>query len=97
MKSLVTKAVIKVIVAILLCSLLNAAVASLAPHISNDVAMGQLENDDMSFIAMETWNRIVDAVFWVQAGIVGVCGGSVIFDTYKYFKNRKENENHENC
>lgn len=95
MKSLITKSMVKIFIAIVLCAILSMAVSSFAPHISNDVAIGQLENDDMSWTAMQTWNQALQGVELVQAGIGIVCIASVGKDTIKYFKNRKENEENE--
>ena len=93
MKSLISKSVVKIFIAIVLCAILSMAVANFAPHMSNDMAIGQLENDDMSWTAMQTWNNALEAVGWVQAGICIACAGSVGVSTIKYIKNRKENEN----
>ena len=93
MKSLISKSVVKIFIAIVLCAILSMAVANFAPHITNDMAIGQLENDDMSWTAMQTWNNALEAVGWVQAGICIACAGSVGVSTIKYIKNRKENEN----
>ena len=93
MKSLISKSVVKIFIAIVLCAILSMAVSNFAPHITNDMAIGQLENDDMSWTAMQTWNQVVNGVGWVQAGIGIMCGLSVGKDTIKYIKSRKENEN----
>ena len=95
MKNLISKSMVKIFVAIVLCAILSLAVANFAPHISNDMAIGQLENDDMSWTAMQTWNQVVNGVGWVQAGIGVLCAASVGKDTIKYIKNRKENEENE--
>lgn len=95
MKNLISKSMVKIFVAIVLCAILSMAVANFAPHISNDMAIGQLENDDMSWTAMQTWNNIILFVPVAQAGIGIVCGLSVGKDTIKYIKNRKENEENE--
>ena len=95
MKSLITKSMVKIFIAIVLCAILSMAVANFAPHITNDMAIGQLENDDMSWSAMQTWNNAVAFVPVVQAGIGVICGFSVGKDTIKYIKNRKENEENE--
>ena len=50
------------------------------------------KNDDVSFTIMQTWNRLLIASEWVQAGIVLACGIGVGKDTCKYIKNRKEKE-----
>ena len=93
MKNLISKSMVKIFVAIVLCAILSMAVSNFAPHITNDMAIGQLENDDMSWTAMQTWNNALEAVGWVQAGICIACAGSVGVSTIKYIKNRKENEN----
>ena len=93
MKNLAIKSIAKIVLAIVLCMILSMAVSNFAPHMSNDMAIGQLENDDMSWTAMQTWNQVLAGVGLVQAGIGVVCGFSVTKDTIKYIKNRKENEN----
>ena len=93
MKNLAIKSIAKIVLAIVLCMILSMAVSNFAPHISNDMAIGQLENDDMSWIVMQTWNNLILFVPVVQAGIGIMCGLSVGKDTIKYIKNRKENEN----
>ena len=93
MKNLAIKSIAKIVLAIVLCMILSMAVSNFAPHISNDMSIGQLENDDMSWTAMQTWNNVILFVPVAQAGIGIVCGLSVGKDTIKYIKNRKENEN----
>lgn len=93
MKNLAIKSIAKIVLAIVLCAILSMAVSNLAPHITNDMAIGQLENDDMSWTAMQTWNNVIMFVPVAQAGIGIVCGLSVSKDTIKYIKSRKENEN----
>lgn len=93
MKNLISKSMVKIFVAIVLCAILSMAVSNFAPHITNDMAIGQLENDDMSWTAMQTWNNVILFVPVAQAGIGIMCGLSVGKDTIKYIKSRKENEN----
>ena len=93
MKNLAIKSIAKIVLAIVLCMIFSMAVSNLAPHMSNDMAIGQLENDDMSWTAMQTWNNVLETVGWVQAGICVVCVGSVCVSIIKYIKNRKENKN----
>lgn len=93
MKNLISKSMVKIFIAIVLCAILSMAVSNFAPHITNDMAIGQLENDDMSWTAMQTWNNVILLVPVAQAGIGIMCGLSVGKDTIKYIKSRKENEN----
>ncbi len=97
MKSLITKSVVKIVVAIVLCIILSLAVSHFAPHITNDMAIGQLENDDMSWSMMESWNSVIMFVPVIQAGIGVVCGFSVTKDTITYLNGRKEKEINEEC
>lgn len=93
MKNLAIRSIAKIVLAIVLCMMLSMVVSNFAPHISNDMAIGQLENDDMSWTAFQTWNNALAAVGWVQAGICLACAGSVSVSVIKYIKNRKENTN----
>ena len=93
MKNLAIKSIAKIVLAIVLCMILSMAVSNFAPHMSNDMAIGQLENDDISWTAMQAWNNALEAVGLVQTGICIVCVGSVGISIIKYIKNRKENEN----
>lgn len=90
MKNLIIKSVVKIVIAIILCALLSSALTIVMPIFGNDIAIGQLENDDISFMTIETWNRVQNSISWVQAIIWIVCLGNVGINTYKYFKNRKE-------
>lgn len=91
MKNLIFRSMVKIFVAIVLCAILSIAVAIFAPHFSNDMAIGQLENDDMSWTVMQTWNQVVNGVGGIQIGIGVLCAASVGKDIIKYIKNRKEN------
>lgn len=93
MKGLIKRITIKIVVTILICSLLSLVLSAIMPTFGNDIAMGQLENDDVSFAVMETWNRIQNGVGWVQASIAAICGISCGIDAYKFIKtNKGENE-----
>ena len=95
MKNLITKSMVKILIAIVLCAILSMAISNIAPHISNDVAIGQLENDDMSWTVMQTWNQTLKVAELGYAAIWIVCLGSVGMNTIKYIKSRKENDNEE--
>ena len=92
MKNLVVKSAIKICIAVAICAIISIALTNFAPHISNDMAMGQLTNDDFAWSAMQTWNNFVSAAHYAQAGIGVICTGMIGIDIVKYVKNRKENE-----
>ena len=91
MKQLVSKTVVKVSSAIILCVVVSLIISSLAPHLSNDLALGQLENDDMSWTLMNGWYQIQQYSGWIYAIIGLAFGASISKDFYSYFKSREEN------
>ena len=91
MKQFVGKTIVKISAAIVLCVVVSLIISSLAPHLSNDLALGQLENDDMSWTLMNGWYQIQAYSGWIYAVIGLVFGASISKDCYKYFKSREEN------
>ena len=91
MKALIQKIAIKTIITILILVLISVILTAIMPTFSNDMALGQLENDDVSFMLMETWNKIQNGVAILQSLISAVCIGSIGVDVYKFSKNNKEN------
>ena len=86
MKSLIRSIVIKVAVAVILVTVLSLVLSAIMPTFSNDVALGQLENDDVSFMQMEMWNRVQNGVTTVQYIITGICDVLIGTDVYKFIK-----------
>ena len=89
--NLIIRSAAKIIMAIVFCALLTMAASAVAPHISNDVAMGQLENDDISWSLMQSWYMVQNALNTIKFIIFAVCGCSIGADVYKYFKTKGEN------
>ena len=90
MKNLIVSITAKILIAIFLCVVISMVMTAFAPHLSNDLALGQLENDDMSWSVMQLWYKLQTAVFYIKAGICLVCGIDCSKSIYKYVKNRKE-------
>lgn len=91
MKPLIRKAVTKIFIAILLCALLTAISTAAMPIMTNDMAMGQLENDDVSFMLWDNWTRVQGIIDIAGAAIGIICVGSVGKDVFNFFNKRKEN------
>ena len=89
MKSLIRSIVIKIAVAVILCTVLSLVLSAIMPTFGNDIAMGQLEHDDVSFMQMEMWNRIQNGVTTVQYIITGICGVLIGTDVYKFIKSKE--------
>lgn len=89
MKSLIRSIVIKVAVAVILITVLSLVLSAIMPTFGNDIALGQLENDDVSFMQMEMWNRVQNGVTTVQYIITGICGVLIGTDVYKFIKSKE--------
>lgn len=93
MKRLIVPLVARILIAVFLCVVISLVMAAFAPQFTNDMALGQLENDDMSWATRELWNKLQGAVDWIKVGICAFCTidcGKVI---YTHIKNRKEELN----
>lgn len=88
-KSLIIRCAIRVVIAIVLFGIIAFAVDICAPHMSNDLAIGQLENDDMSWSIMQTWNKFLQIIEVVEIVIFVWCVSAIGIDIYKH--NKKEN------
>jgi len=88
-KSLIRSIVIKVAVAVILITVLSLVLSAIMPTFGNDIALGQLENDDVSFMQMEMWNRVQNGVTTVQYIITGICGVLIGTDVYKFIKSKE--------
>lgn len=85
------KILVKLIIAIILTIIIGAISNTFMPLLGNDVAIGQLQNDDAYFIAMQAWHT---AQYWlgIVAALVWIITGDLIAkDMYNYIKNKKEN------
>jgi hypothetical protein len=62
------------------------------PIITNEIAMGQMQNDDTMFVIMDMYNRLkpVFSTAYTLAIILFVC--TLGRDTYKFVKNNNNNE-----
>lgn len=85
------KIIVKFLIALLISFAIMAVSQSLMPILGNDVAIGQLENDDFYFVAMNTWHQTNYYLGLVAAVVWAIFGASISVDIYKYMKNKKEN------
>lgn len=63
----ITRITIKVIVMIVFLSVLGIIWSSIAPVVTNEMAMGQMENDHTGFIAWEIYQKIDNFVPFIMA------------------------------
>lgn len=92
MNPIFKKVIVYIIIAVILTVALSWVEAALMPVLTNDMALGQLENDDAAFIAWESWNRLQVAFTYIKIGIWAVCGFTVGKNVYKYYKENNVNE-----
>lgn len=67
-----------------------AVVQSLSPVVSNEIALGQMQNSDEAFIIMSTYNKMRPIISAAFAGIIAWFTCTIVRDIYKFFKNQKE-------
>jgi uncharacterized membrane protein YraQ (UPF0718 family) len=95
MNTTIKKCLIYIIVALLICLALNFLSDTIVPIISNDIAMGQLENDNFAWLVSTNWlNNMNIAITGLRLLTMFICGLKCGLVIYNYNKeNRKENEN----
>ena len=85
------KVIVKFLIALLISFAIMVVSQSLMPLLGNDMAIGQLKNDDFYFVAMNTWHQTNYYLGLVAAAVWAIFGASISVDIYKYMKNKKEN------
>lgn len=92
----IRKTAVKVIIFACVMLIVTAVLNSLSPIVSNNLALGQMENSDEMYILMNTYNNIKSIGNTVIVGICLLFAGNIIRNSYKFYKNIKEkNENEE--
>lgn len=94
MGSTIRKCAIYIIIAVAICLILNIILSSVIPIISNDIAMGQLTNDNYDWFVSVNWlNNINMAIAGLKILVMFICLLKCILTVNNYNKNRKGNEN----
>ena len=58
-RKLIVKCLTKLIIVLVICGALGIVADSIYPILLNNVAMGQLENDNLYFVIINEWDAIV--------------------------------------
>lgn len=61
-----------------------------SPVITNEIAMGQMENSNELFMLMETYNKVKPFITVAYGCITILFVGSIAYSTYKFIKSKKE-------
>lgn len=86
-----TKFIIKVAIKILIYALISTIALSLLtnPIITNELALGQMENSNELYLLMEICNKLRPFISIIYGLITAFFAGTVIHDTYKFIKIKK--------
>ena len=90
-RKLIVKCLTKLIIILVICSTLGIVADSIYPILLNNVAMGQLENDNLYFVIINEWDAIVRIVAVLQSIIAGIGLYYISTDIYNYFNRKREN------
>ena len=90
-KKFIIKNTIKVIAFVIISTIAMTLLQS--PIISNEIAMGQLQNDNTLFMLMETYNNLRPIVGLIYGCIVAWFIATLGLDIYKIIKTKIKGEN----
>lgn len=85
---ILTKTIIYTIFSIVTFILLNSQ-----PIITNNIALGQMENSNELYLLMEIYNRVKPFVSIIYGCITTGFVGTTIYDTYKFIQKENKGEN----
>lgn len=81
---MIIKAVIIVAIAIIMCLVFQNTI------ITNDIALGQMSNSDEAYLLMEYYNKVRTTTSIACSSISTIIVGSIIYDIYKFTKDKGE-------
>jgi hypothetical protein len=84
------KFIIKTVVKIIAFAIVSTVAITLlqSPIISNEIALGQMENSDGLFILMELYNKLRPLIVVIYSCIVLLFISAVGYDTYNFIKTK---------
>ena len=87
-KQFITSLVIKIIIFVIVSTALFVILDACIPVMTNDIALGQLENDDMSYITWELYNKLRTIIEIIYYAVTAVCVVSWGYSIYKFVNNK---------
>ena len=87
----IKKFIINTVVKILIYAIISTIALSLLtnPIITNELALGQMENSNELYLLMDTYNKVRPFISIIYGLITALFVGTTIFDTYKFIKIKK--------
>ena len=90
-KQFITSLVIKILIFMIVSTAVFVILDACAPVITNNVALGQLENDDASYVIWEVYNRARQLITILYYGVVVCCCASWGYSIYNFVKTKNNN------
>lgn len=90
MKALIKRSIIKIIIVIILCSIFGIITTNLTPHLTNDLALSQLENEDINWSIFQTWHQIQNFIGVFYFLIIAIVSYSIGKDILNYIERKKD-------
>lgn len=86
--------VMKLTIKIITFLIISIAVFTILNHpiINNELAIGQMENSNETYIFMESYHRFKNIVSIIYACVYGLFAGTVMYDLYKFVKTKNKGE-----
>ena len=91
MKPLMVRIIAKIVLVCTFLMFVSILSTAFLPTFNNQMAMGQMTNDDFAFAAWEMWqSTYFNTIQVVTSMVISLTGIWIVFDVYKFFKKRKE-------
>ena len=88
----ISKTAIKIVIFVFLMTIILFIVQSISPVVSNNLALGQMQNTDEAFVVMNTYNKLRPMFNTAMVGVCVLFVISIVKDVFKFAKNIKEIE-----
>ena len=84
------KFIVKTATKIIMFAIISTIVLSLLtnPIITNELALGQMQNSNELYLLMETYNKVKPFISVIYGFITALFAGTTIRDTYKFIKTK---------
>lgn len=90
-KKFIIKNIIKIVAFAIISTIAMTLLQS--PVITNEIAMGQMENSNELFILMDTYYKMKPIVLVIYGCIVALFVSTIGYDTYKFINTKTKEKN----
>ena len=87
-KEFILHTLIKIVIMVVVTVTVFTVIQS--PTITNDIAMGQLENSNELYIQLELYNKWMPIVRSIYYTLMCGIGLTIMYDIYRYLRKRKD-------